>query len=120
MSKQIKTFIVVIAILLFSSCKKTTITPAQPTKHTIMIVNWSWYDVELFNAIDPNLTMDLMGGDTVYINSNEFEYTVKRHPDFNPLFFSWYDVYLAVYDNGVLKQTYKGQTKEFYIRYKAN
>ena len=116
----IKISFVFIVFILFSGCKKTVTPPVQATTHTIMLVNWSRYDVRLFNRIDQNLTVDLMGKDTVYFSSNEIEYTVQKHPDFNPLDWYFYGVRLALYDNGVLKQTYEGQTKDFYIRYKAN
>jgi hypothetical protein len=114
------------AIALFSlstlaGCQKENVAPVPPpsTTHTIMLVNWSRYDVTLFNRIDQSLNVDLMGKDTVYFNSNEIEYKVQKHPKFNSLDFYFYGVRLALYDNGVLKQTYEGYKEDFYIRYQA-
>lgn len=114
------------AIALFSlstitGCQKETVTPvpSPSTTHTLMLVNWSWYNVTLFNRIDQSLNVDLMAKDTVYFNSNEIEYKVQNHPKFGFYDWNWQGVRLALYDNGVLKQTYEGNTKEFYIRYQA-
>ena len=60
-----------------------------------------------------------MAKDTVYFNANEIEYKVQNHPKFGFYDWNWQGVRLALYDNGVLKQTYEGNTKEFYIRYQA-
>ncbi len=118
------------AIALFSlstlaGCQKETVTPVPPpsTTHTIMIVNWSLQKVYLFNKIDQSLNRelmgreDLLGRDTVIIYTNEIEYKVQAHP--NSGYFTWSDVKIALYDNGVLKQTYLRQNKEYYIRYQA-
>ena len=118
------------AIALFSlstitGCQKETVTPvpSPSTTHTLMLVNWSRLDVTLFNRIDQSLNRDLMGRDdlfgrdTVYLNVDEIEYKVQAHP--NSGYFTWSDVKIALYDNGVLKQTYLRQNKEYYIRYQA-
>jgi len=114
------------AIALFSlstiaGCQKETVTPVPSASatHTLMLVNWSWYNVTLFNRIDQSLNIDLMAKDTVYFNSNEIEYKVQNHPKLGFYDWNWQGVRLALYDNGVLKQTYEGHTKEFYIRYQA-
>lgn len=118
--------IAVFSLLTFSGCEKNTVTPVQPPTHTIMLVNWSYKNVTLFNRIDQSLNRDLMGRDdlfgrdTVYLNVDEIEYTVQKHPKSGFYDSQWQDVRIALYDNGVLKQTYEDQTKEFYIRYKAN
>jgi hypothetical protein len=119
------------AIALFSlstitGCQKETVTPvpSASTTHTLMLVNWSRLDVTLFNRIDQSLNRDLMGRDdlfgrdTVYLNVDEIEYAVEIHPKYSG-YFVWGDVRLALYDNGVLKQTYERQNKKFYIRYQA-
>lgn len=114
------------AIALFSlstitGCQKETVAPVPSASatHTLMLVNWSWYNVTLFNRIDQSLNVDLMAKDTVYFNSNEIEYKVQNHPKLGFHDWNWQGVRLALYDNGVLKQTYEGHTKEFYIRYQA-
>jgi hypothetical protein len=61
---------------------------------------------------------DLFGRDTVYLNVDEIEYAVEIHPKYSG-YFVWGDVRLALYDNGVLKQTYERINKKFYIRYQA-
>jgi hypothetical protein len=121
------------AIALFSlstitGCQKETVAPVPPpsTTHTIMLVNWSLQNVYLKNQfVDQSLNRDLMGRDdlwnrdTVILYTNEIEYQVKMNPKSNQ-FFSWADVRIALYDNGVLRKIYERQGIEFYIRYKAN
>jgi hypothetical protein len=127
-NNMVKNFaIALFSLLTITGCQKETITPTPPpTTHTIMIVNWSLMDVYLFNRIDQSLNRDLMGRDdlwnrdTVILYTNEIEYTVQKHPKFSGPYYYWGDVRIALYDNGVLKQTYEKQTKEYYIRYKAN
>jgi hypothetical protein len=113
--------IALFSLLTITGCQKETVTPvpSPSTTHTLMLVNWSWYNVTLFNRIDQSLNVDLMAKDTVYFNSNEIEYKVQNHPKFGFHDWNWQGVRLALYDNGVLKQTYEGHTKEFYIRYQA-
>jgi hypothetical protein len=124
------------AIALFSlstlaGCQKENVTPGQstpvqPATHTIMLVNWSLQNVYLQNQyVDQSLNRDLMGRDdlfgrdTVILYTNEIEYQVKRNPKSNQ-FFSWADVRIALYDNGILRKIYERQGIEFYIRYQAN
>jgi hypothetical protein len=121
------------AIALFSlstlaGCQKETVAPvpSPSTTHTIMLVNWSLQNVYLQNQfVDQSLNRDLMGRDdlwnrdTVILYTNEIEYQVKMNPKSNQ-FFSWADVRIALYDNGVLRKIYERQGIEFYIRYKAN
>ena len=128
----IKISFVFIVFILFSGCNKTVTPPVQATTtHTIMLVNWSLknvylQNVYLFDTIDQSLNRELMGRDdiwnrdTVILNTNEIEYQVQKHPKFGFYDFEWQDVRIALYDNGVLRQIFEKQTKEYYIRYKAN
>jgi hypothetical protein len=127
----IKISFIFIVFILFSGCKKTVTPPVQATTHTIMLVNWSRYDVflqnvYLFDTIDQSLNRDLMGHgdlwgrDTVILNTNEIEYKVQRHPHASSIDWHFDGLYIGLYDNGVLRQTYQKQPKEFYIRYKAD
>jgi len=121
-TNMVKNFaIALFSLSIITGCQKETVTPvpSPSTTHTLMLVNWSWYNVTLFNRIDQSLNLDLMAKDTVYFNSNEIEYKVQNHPKFGFYDWNWQGVRLALYDNGVLKQTYEGHTKEFYIRYQA-
>lgn len=119
------------AIALFSlstitGCQKETVTPVTlPATHTIMLVNWSLQNVYLQNQyVDQSMNRDLMGRDdlwnrdTVILYTNEIEYQVKMNPKSNG-FFSWADVRIALYDNGVLRKIYERQGIEFYIKYRA-
>ena len=132
---MVKNFaIAVFSLLTFASCQKETVTPVtpvQPTTHTIMLVNWSLknvylQNVYLHNTIDQSLNRELMGRDdiwnrdTVILYTNQIEYQVQKHPKFGFYDHQWQDVRIALYDNGVLRQIFEEQTKEFYIRYKAN
>jgi hypothetical protein len=123
---MVKNFaIALFSLLTITGCQKETVTPTPPSAtHTLMLVNWSRLDVTLFNRIDQSLNRDLMGRDdlfgrdTVYLNVDEIEYAVEIHPKYSG-YFVWGDVRLALYDNGVLKQTYERINKKFYIRYQA-
>ncbi len=124
---MVKNFaIALFSLLTITGCQKETVTPvpSASTTHTLMLVNWSRLDVTLFNRIDQSLNRDLMGRDdlfgrdTVYLNVDEIEYAVEIHPKYSG-YFVWGDVRLALYDNGVLKQTYERINKKFYIRYQA-
>lgn len=128
---MVKNFaIALFSLSTFAGCQKENVTPGQstpiqPATHTIMLVNWSRQDVYLENQyVDKSLNRDLMGRDdlfgrdTVILYTNEIEYQVKAHPkSFG--YFSWPDVRIALYDNGVLRKIYERQGIEFYIKYRA-
>jgi hypothetical protein len=109
-----------IALTLLVSCSKDTPAPATNNgTHNIMIVNYTRYNLDLISRADPSLNRSFYGADTVYYQTDKLDLFVEKGLN-NPIHFSWFGVFIILYDNGDLKQVYEKQGTNFYIRYDAN